>query len=456
MAKTTSRKVTVIGAGLAGLTTAFRLQGLGFDVEVYEARGRTGGRVFTVEVEGFTGELGGQNIFDGGDAKHLLALIKEFALATEKKRLPFRLNYFDGHKIIDPAPLLKKYQFSPLELQQKLEVISLTARNLKDVLNTFFHDNDVLLKLFSVCLASYEGLSAEKLSLAYLPTLYHMLLGGLSSAHPSREQGESLIDLLWVKDGNARLIEKLSEQLSGKLHLNMPLCSIAKTENSAYQLTFKNGKQVTTNLLVLSMPCSVYEDISIEERVIPKEKISAIRSIPYGMNAKILIPVHPPKTGIHQCTNDHMVTFYHGNLHVLNAYYSNNNSRFTADTIGKVLQKDLPMIQHAYECRSLSQKAVLAADLPLGSYQGPVGHSWPNDPYAKGSYSCIGIGKEELYTSMEPIGDEVVKTLFAPVDNSLFFAGEHVSILMDVTGTMEAAVESGERTARLIKKIQAR
>src|SRR5579863_5187877 len=36
------RKVVVIGAGFAGLCAAFELDGLGYEVEVYEARDRVG------------------------------------------------------------------------------------------------------------------------------------------------------------------------------------------------------------------------------------------------------------------------------------------------------------------------------------------------------------------------------------------------------------------------------
>jgi len=32
------------------------------------------------------------------------------------------------------------------------------------------------------------------------------------------------------------------------------------------------------------------------------------------------------------------------------------------------------------------------------TYSGAVGYSWPNDPYAKGSYSYIASGQEDLLT----------------------------------------------------------
>ena len=48
------------------------------------------------------------------------------------------------------------------------------------------------------------------------------------------------------------------------------------------------------------------------------------------------------------------------------------------------------------------------------------------------------------------VDGETVKTLFVPIDETIYFVGEHTSVLMDVPGTMEAACESGERAARMI------
>ncbi|MCA9508642.1 MAG: hypothetical protein KC505_09495, partial [Myxococcales bacterium] len=48
---------------------------------------------------------------------------------------------------------------------------------------------------------------------------------------------------------------------------------------------------------------------------------------------------------------------------------------------------------------------------------------WPNDPFIKGSYHNIAPGQEDALATLQEYNGETVKTLFAPIDNTLFFAG---------------------------------
>ena len=41
----------------------------------------------------------------------------------------------------------------------------------------------------------------------------------------------------------------------------------------------------------------------------------------------------------------------------------------------------------------------MARDESFVQYNGPVGYSWPNDPYVKGSYSYIAPGQETILTA---------------------------------------------------------
>ncbi len=70
--------VVIVGAGVAGLTAAWRLARAGADVVVVEARDRVGGRLHTVELDGERFELGGQWIAPSQSA--VRALLEELGL----------------------------------------------------------------------------------------------------------------------------------------------------------------------------------------------------------------------------------------------------------------------------------------------------------------------------------------------------------------------------------------
>ena len=79
-------RVAVIGAGIAGLHCAYRLQQSGVHVTVYEASTRVGGRMFTAREEDYaeqTFELGGELI----DSNHatMLALAEELEITLDDR-----------------------------------------------------------------------------------------------------------------------------------------------------------------------------------------------------------------------------------------------------------------------------------------------------------------------------------------------------------------------------------
>lgn len=438
-------KVVVIGGGIAGLTAAYRLHQEGVDVELYEARGRIGGRIFTAQVNGHMAELGGQNITDGGEAPNLNRLIDEFGLQCVSSRVYLKHSYFNGVDLIPISELLNNKKIDPESLKKDLQQVAASSSNMKEILESILAPQDPLYKVLAVRLAAYEGGNVEKLSPLYVETLFHILMGGICSVHQDPH-----VDLISIEGGNALLPQKLGEELRDSLHLNMPLAKVSKGKRSTFQLTFQNGTEVEADQLVLAIPCSVYEQIAFEEGIIPPEKLEAIHNVQYGTNAKILLPFTTPPSATTGLINDELVAFFNPAQQMLTIYYTGTASSFSPNTIGDAYSLAYPMIKRGFDnCPSFTTP-LYAKDEPSLSYEGAVGYSWPNDPYAKGTYSYIASGQESLLTATTEENGETFKTLFAPIQARLYFAGEHASILFDVPGTMEAACESGERVARAI------
>ena len=116
-------KIAIIGSGLAGLTAALRLDQKNYQIEVYEARRRVGGRVFTALMKNakddyLAVELGGQNIADGDRADNILNLARQLDLeiATESITIS-SLVYFEK-KYQDFNQLLLQLNFPPNKIDE--------------------------------------------------------------------------------------------------------------------------------------------------------------------------------------------------------------------------------------------------------------------------------------------------------------------------------------------------
>ena len=441
-------KIVVIGAGLAGLTTAYRLQQNGADVEVYEAHQRVGGRIFTVVANGHLVELGGQNISDGGEAENIHRLLTEFNLETVQNKVVLDLSYYDGKKFISKDEIMRGREFDPDALKKTLDALAPRSKNIREILDALLKPDDPLYRLITTQMAVFEGGTVDKLSPLYVDTLYTMLMGGFAPVHETQGEKEHYIHLLFLKDGNSRLTEKLASLVP--IHLNKALTSLSKT-NKKYTLQFQDGEIVEADIVVLAIPCTTYQNIDFGNGVIPSDTLHAIQNIHYGMNSKIVVPFEHIPSNTKAIVTDHMSAFYTFDRDFLTIYYVKENSRFKAETIESTYLHEKPLLERYFPGIYPSHLPLTyARDEPFASYPGLVGYSWTTDPYFQGSYSFIGAGQEALLTCTTSYQGETVRTLFTPINHSLYFTGEHTSILFDVPGTMEAACESGERTARLI------
>ncbi|MEM7072128.1 MAG: FAD-dependent oxidoreductase [Pseudomonadota bacterium] len=152
--KTKAHTVAIIGAGASGLTAATRLSDSGYDVTVFEARDRIGGRIWTDMRLGIPLDLGASWIHgtDGtladnspadknptdknpADRNPLISLGKELGITTIVTRDSFVMRGAGG--------LRMGYRDEPDWLEEVLEVQHSAGAALKDInIGAYWHESD--------------------------------------------------------------------------------------------------------------------------------------------------------------------------------------------------------------------------------------------------------------------------------------------------------------------------
>ncbi|HHQ48154.1 MAG TPA: FAD-dependent oxidoreductase, partial [Acidobacteria bacterium] len=119
-------EITVVGAGLAGLTAALRLTERGYPVRVHERYPGAGGLARTVTIGGEPLEVFYHHIFTSDTA--YVRLAQELGLDREIEWLPSRMGIWTGGRLWDfgtPGSLLR---FRPLGLLDKVRFVTSTLR----------------------------------------------------------------------------------------------------------------------------------------------------------------------------------------------------------------------------------------------------------------------------------------------------------------------------------------
>ncbi|HEV2613607.1 MAG TPA: NAD(P)/FAD-dependent oxidoreductase [Gammaproteobacteria bacterium] len=422
-------KIAVIGAGLAGLTTAYRLHNANIDVDIFEAQSRVGGRVYSVQIKNYLGELstiewGGQSITDGGDSHYLPDLIQEFSLNTQEKIIKlhaliyFNQRYVDFNQSISETPLTESH----------IDLIAKQVESIGELIDVLFKNNPCAHQALITRMTAYEGVNAYEQSIYHnLDTFIHAISGGLSKFHDAYTQEKYQILMSGIAGGNQRLPNAIAEKLNEKLHLQKILSKISVSENNV-QLLFSDKSIHTYDKVVLAVPISVYKNIDLSESRIPKSILNTIHNIGFGKNYKIAMPF---------------------NLRTRNDY----RSVMTETTVSFFnLEEKISLMYATKPLENIENLCRITAEglgLEKQDYSNFVMHDWNTDPFALGSYSGYSIKVSKELDEIIQHKNISYKKLFTPIEDKLFFVGEHTTIL-DCIGTMEAAVESGERIAKAL------
>lgn len=263
-------KVVVVGAGLAGLTAAYRLDKMGHSVELYEARGRPGGRVLTVKIGDGYAECGGQNLYDGGDAENILALIVELGLETiEYEIASTHSQYLYQGKPYSYLEAFRTFPKEPTEeIYQSLVEYARGAQNFEEVLDLFSEGDSHFSYISKLRMRNYEGSDSHLLSPLYVDSFWNYFLWGKIEL-PDQPLIRSI---KCVKGGSSALVERLMEPLSQKIHYHAILKRISQEESGKICLHFNQGKRVLADKIILALPCSTLREVDVEEGLFPQDQ----------------------------------------------------------------------------------------------------------------------------------------------------------------------------------------
>jgi monoamine oxidase len=480
-----SNSIAIIGGGLGGLVTAYRLHHQGIRCELYEASHRLGGRVFTrnhFNTEGMFVELGGELVDTGHE--DLIALCQELHVPLE---------HFVQHELgIEPAIF---YSDGAIHTEaQVIEAFQGLAQVLAADLNRCFPDGNIvvptylqpanaawldqrslaeyleqlrsvapdwLLRIIRAAYIGEYGLDAEEQSALNLP-----LLIATDTAEGLRIFGDS-DECMRIQGGNSRLVEALVRAIKPHVPIhyghrltrlalpNGPLPGadskvVQSHSDTRLKLGFSVGRQfrwVNVSHAVMALPFTVLRDVNGVDRIgLSPVKLRSIREMGYGTNSKQMIGFksrfwradHPQAAANTPANSGELFTDLptqcYWDTSRLQPGKSGILTNFTGGRAGK-------------EATNSHWEIVLQDLKPLfGDLHRQLdGHTaffnWHNHPWSRGSYSCPRPGQ---YTS-------IWGTAHLPeLDGRLFFAGEHCSL--NSGGFMNGAVESGNTAARQISE----
>ena len=448
--------VAILGAGVAGLTAAYRLMQAGVPCEVYEASNRTGGRMFTKKdfnKEGMFCELGGELV----DSNHadLIALAGELGVGIQElKGVDKGADlYFFGGKLYADEQLIPLFQ--PFAKRLAADV-----SGLYDSEDNF---TDKAKKFDRVTLAAYldeTGKGVEKWVIDLLRVAYITEYGrepdeqsalnliaylSADTSHGFKLFGES-DESKRIKGGSSELPNALLAALEGKvtIHTDHRLEKIeARGADFRLHFTTDGGtKSERFPRVICALPFTMLRLVEgVKALPLGRAKQEAIAQLGYGNNSKLMsgftqrwwrngdLKLPAPSNGSvftdrpFQCTWE-TSRGQIGQRGILTNFLGGNAALELTPERYTTFRADLDLVFPRIQEKFDGHRAVM---------------SWPTYPFICGSYTCPLPGQ---YTTL-------LEAAATPeLDGRLIFAGEHTS--SDFSGFMNGAVQSGNRAAKEI------
>jgi monoamine oxidase len=445
----TGARVVVIGAGLAGVTCAYRLNQAGVKAQVYEARdGRLGGRCWTVRgfQHGQVGEHGGEFI----DTRHvhILRIVDELGLELEDRAKAARQHpnltrplWLNG-ELQDRAAISAGFDdlFAKLKADYKRvgdyhynrasdaarEFDQMTAL---DWLNANV-DDPLLREVVDIGQSGFFGIDASRMSAINLFEAYVAPYPGANERYHT-------------KGGNDQIPHGMAQTLDeGQVHFNAPLQAMWRRSDGSYNLSIGGiSSPVAADRVVLCLPFTTLRDVDLDASGLSAKRRASIDELAMGTNAKnhVQLAVRPWK-----------LDRWGGGM-TMDEPFRQSSWESTEGQEGKTsvitiwrggqsgasYPTDVPH-QWAPPPIVNANLAAFERGVPgiTAAYNGRAWlDSWVDDPWVKGSYAGFYPGQYTKYWGY-----------LSKQEGGVHFAGEHTSTHSQ--GYLNGGVESGDRAAR--------
>jgi monoamine oxidase len=449
-----SPRIVVVGAGLAGLSCAYRLKQAGYTAQVYEASDRIGGRCWsdrTSFANGQVAEHGGELIDQGHTAVRQLAGqlgLKLDNLLSAERNGTEPLYYFDDepysfaqatddlkgiwqqlHSDVSAASYPTLYNLST-ERGRELDNMSIA-----EYIDTYVpggHSSKLGQLLDVAYNIEYGGETDVQSSLNMLYLLAYSGQGQLRIFGPSNEKYH-------VVGGNDQIPARLATALQGQITQASELVAIRRNKDGTWGLSFRQGnstRSVTADRVVMAIPFSILRSsVDISKAGFSPRKLTAIRDMGMGTNSKMHLQFTSRHWESLGCNGEtYADTGYQNTWEVTRAQGGATGILvdYTGGDIGASFGSGTPSSRAN---QFLAQLEPVLPGISRKWNRRVTIDYWTAYPWTKGSYSYWKVGQYQGFAGVER---EIE-------GGSCHFAGEHTSI--DFQGYLNGAVETGQRAA---------
>jgi monoamine oxidase len=420
----------VVGAGLAGLSAAYRLYKAGWAVTVVEARDRPGGRAWSYrfpEAPELVCEMGGEWI--GKDQHHILDLCKELNVQLEPHA--FRLWLLIAGQVKKPG----EWQFS----ETSRAAFQKFAEDYKhygpeDYKRLDSYDWYAWLRKIGFTpedLRIREIIDSTDIGESMRDASAFVEGSSYSTADYMNPDDTDEMDF-HVLGGNTKLVEAIVAKLpAGAVHLNSPVVSIAQ---KAGMVTVSTAQEkFIADACIFAAPSSVIPSIQFDPPL-PTAKARAAEELEYCRIIKTQILCRErfwPAENFSLMSDETSHQYFHttqgqpGPRGILCSYAVGDRADVLASQTAarrqQIVTEDLNYVS------PLAEKAVMATHAK----------AWQLDPWVHGAYAIYHPG--QWFT---------IRPLLHEPHGKVLFAGEHLS--EDSQGFMDGAIGTGSDAAKAL------